>query len=144
MYSGCDMWVPQCNDRQHDRPRQQSELRYMPCIRDPPASHILLIRIFRRSLNHEHSPYFVSGEENQLFGTPLLSHTHPMPPHACSYLHLPSVLLGLGELSQAVLGVALSVQPARQSETWAHGVLRCDATHDELGFLGTVYLDLCR
>lgn len=60
------------------------------------------------------------------------------------YTHLPSVLRGLSELVGRVLGITLDMAPAPPGEAWAAGVIRCEASHPDLGFLGTVYLDLCR
>jgi hypothetical protein len=58
------------------------------------------------------------------------------------YTALPSVLAGVRVLLARLLGLQLQVAPAGSAEAWAPGVLRCEASHRELGPLGTIYLDL--
>ncbi|KXZ54341.1 hypothetical protein GPECTOR_5g423 [Gonium pectorale] len=65
------------------------------------------------------------------------------PPGALlRYTALPSLLAGLRELLGRLFRLRLAVSEAAPGEGWAAGVLRCDASHPELGPLGTIYLDL--
>lgn len=60
----------------------------------------------------------------------------------CRYLKLGSVLEGVSDLMYKVFGVRFTVEPAPTTESWAPNVLKATAWHDDLGPLGTVYLDL--
>ncbi|KAL6759533.1 hypothetical protein V8C86DRAFT_2574236 [Haematococcus lacustris] len=59
-----------------------------------------------------------------------------------NYTQLTSVLDGLAALTQQLLGIRLSWQPAAGGEAWAPGVIKVEAQHAEEGHLGTVFLDL--
>lgn len=59
------------------------------------------------------------------------------------YTQLSSVLQGLVELVSRVLRISLKLTPAPAAEAWAQHVIKCEASHPDLGFLGTVYMDLC-
>jgi hypothetical protein len=61
---------------------------------------------------------------------------------AAPYLQLGSVLQGLSQLLQQLMGVQLAPQPLAPGEGWAPGVLKLAVTCQELGPLGVVYLDL--
>lgn len=61
---------------------------------------------------------------------------------AAPYLQLGSVLQGLSQLLQQLLGLQLQLQPLAPGEGWAPGVLKLAVTCQELGPLGVVYLDL--
>ncbi|PNH07339.1 Mitochondrial intermediate peptidase [Tetrabaena socialis] len=55
---------------------------------------------------------------------------------------LPSVLAGVRLLLRRLFRIDLAVEAAAPGEAWAPGVLRCTASHPDLGPLGAVYLDL--
>lgn len=61
---------------------------------------------------------------------------------AAPYLQLGSVLSGLSQLLQQLLGLQLQLQPLQPGEGWAPGVLKLSVTCQELGPLGALYLDL--
>lgn len=67
---------------------------------------------------------------------------HP-PPDLTRYSNLFVVLKGFTQIMEQLFGLTLVITPAHPSETWAPGVLRCDA-HLDGSTIGTVYLDLCR
>lgn len=61
---------------------------------------------------------------------------------AAPYLQLGSVLAGLSQLLQQLLGLQLQLQPLQPGEGWAPGVLKLSVSCQELGPLGVLYLDL--
>eukprot|EP00887_Chlorella_sp_A99_P005743 scaffold1.g5743.t1 len=60
------------------------------------------------------------------------------------HFQLDHVVEGLGRLTRRLMGVALEEVPLQPGEGWAPGVRRLEASHEEEGFLGTIYLDLYR
>lgn len=61
---------------------------------------------------------------------------------AAPYLQLGSVLSGLDQLLQQLMGLRLQQQPLSAGEGWAPGVLKLAVSCEELGPLGVLYLDL--
>lgn len=61
---------------------------------------------------------------------------------AAAYLQLGSVITGLSQLLQQLLGLQLELQPLQPGEGWASGVLKLAVTCQESGPLGVLYLDL--
>ncbi len=67
----------------------------------------------------------------------------PYPSHSgYNYTLYSPTSQGLRVLLRQLFRVSLHVSPCAPGEGWAPGVLRAEAEHQELGFLGTVYLDL--
>jgi Zn-dependent oligopeptidase len=61
---------------------------------------------------------------------------------AAPYLQLGSILTGLSQLLQQLMGLHLELQPLQPGEGWAHGVLKLLVTCQDSGPLGVLYLDL--
>jgi intermediate peptidase len=61
---------------------------------------------------------------------------------AAPYLQLGSILQGLSQLLQQLLGLQLQLQPLQPGEGWAPGVLKVAVSCQDLGQLGVLYLDL--
>ena len=61
---------------------------------------------------------------------------------AAPYLQLGSILQGLSQLLQQLLGLQLQLQTLQPGEGWAPGVLKLTVTCQEMGPLGVLYLDL--
>eukprot|EP00775_Hariotina_reticulata_P012131 gene12131-12269_t len=61
---------------------------------------------------------------------------------AAPYLKLASVLAGLDEMLQQLMGLSLQEQKVAASEAWAPGVLKYQVVCQDQGVLGTLYLDL--
>jgi intermediate peptidase len=82
---------------------------------------------------------------DQEFYTRQLSTTKPhvkASTAAAPYLQLGSILQGLSQLLQQLLGLQLQLQPLQPGEGWAPGVLKVSVSCQDLGQLGVLYLDL--
>lgn len=102
-----------------------------------------------RSLTARHCCAAAAGAAlqpwDQEFYTRQLSSSEPhvkATTSAAPYLQLGSVLAGLSQLLQQLLGLQLQLQPLQPGEGWAPGVLKLSVTCQELGPLGVLYLDL--